>query len=552
MNSLLIPLDRAAEIIITGQIALRADRTPDLRREAEGFRQISEAIVADPRSAIQRFLEVAIDLCGADAAGLSMPEDHPVKPLFRWDALVGVYAHFVGGTVPLNDSPCGLARNRQQTIIVSRPGRVYPEFAAVDPAIEEGLIVPFFDNGHSFLGTIWVVHTRPGAQFCANDLRVMEQLAVQMVLAIKLLDEQSGTREIQQMLAKSLDEQSFGEFDASPAVPERAALSTFEALRHDVSHLVEASTFLNSVLGSSSDCIKVLDLAGRIEFVNEGGLRLLKAPDVDAMRGRMWQDAWVGAEKLTAQDAVSAAREGKTIRFHGTSPTFAGEERFWDVQLTPIHHNGDGISHLLVVSRDVSEQKRVEQQREILAHELDHRVKNILAMVVAIAHQTMREPATLESAAKAFSARIAALGQAQSILTNSSWESAELRLVVEGALAAHRADSADPRFELDGPAIQLPANKALSLALGIHELATNAAKYGALSQNGGRVVISWTVVDGELTFEWVESGGPPVSEPERRGFGSRLVERAMAAEFRGKVRIEFAAEGVICRLTALL
>lgn len=180
LDSLSIPLDRAAEIIITSEVARRPDRTADLRREAEAFREISEAIVADPRVAIQRFLDTAIDLCHADAAGLSLPEDEGAKPQFRWDALAGVYADFVGGAVPRDHSPCGLARIRQETIVVSRPGRVFPEFAAVDPAIEEGLIVPFFDNGHRFLGTIWVVHTRSGKKFCANDLRVMEQLAVQM------------------------------------------------------------------------------------------------------------------------------------------------------------------------------------------------------------------------------------------------------------------------------------------------------------------------------------------------------------------------------------
>lgn len=551
MAALSIPLDRADEIIITPQLALRPDRPADLRREAEAFRQISEAIVADPAGAVQRFLEIAIRLCDADAAGLSMPDDNPERPLFRWDALAGVYADFVGGSVPRDASPCGLARTKRRTIIVSRPGRVFPEFSAVEPAIEEGMIVPFYDNGGQFMGTIWVVHTKPGGRFCANDLRVMEQLAVQLVLALKLMREQSGTREIQQMLDRSLDAHEFTEPAAysSPDLGE-PALSPVDSLKNDIAHLVEASAFLQSVLASSSDCIKVLDLKGHIEFVNDGGLRILAVPDIDMMRGWLWQDAWTGAERLLAEDAVKNARQGNASRFRGTSPTFAGEEKFWDVQLTPIRHNGDSISHILAISRDVTEQKRVEQQREILAGELDHRIKNILAMVVAIAHQTLRAPATLEAASKAFVARISALGEAQSILTRSSWESADIDIVIRGALAAHQNGADDPRFLIDGPSLHLPPSKALSLALAIHELATNAAKYGALSTDKGRIDIRWSMGEEHLRLAWRESGGPAVTEPEHRGFGSRLIERALAAEFRGKVRIDFAPQGVLFELVA--
>ena len=553
MPSLVLPLDRADEIIITSQLATRPDRPGNLRREAEAFREISAAIVSNPATAIDRFLEAAMDLSGADAAGLSLPTDDGPFPQFEWTALAGVYAGFVGGRVPLSDSPCGLARRKAKAIVVSRPGRVFPEFAGVDPQIIEGLIVPFYDTDDRFLGTIWVVHTSEGKHFCLNDVRVMEGRAIQMVLALKLAREQSSIQDLRRIIdGTNADDMTDGAESTETGDLVSGGWSESADLRSDLADFVEANAFRESVLTSSGDCIKVLDLGGHIEFMNRGGIGLMEVGDPSAILGLDWLATWKGAEAIMAKEAFETAREGAAARFRGNALTFAGTMKHWDVQLMPIRHGGGRVTQVLVTSRDITEQKRLEEQRELLAGELNHRVKNILAMVVAIAHQTLRAPATIESAAEAFSKRIAALGDAQTILTNSSWNSADIGVVIDGALAPHRGS--DDQFVVRGPPVELEPGRALSLALATHELATNAAKYGALSQEGGRVRIAWDVVPSEggdhLRFEWREEGGPTVVAPKVRGFGSRLVERALAAEFRGKVRIDFEDQGVICRLTA--
>ncbi|RYE44423.1 MAG: PAS domain S-box protein [Hyphomicrobiales bacterium] len=436
--------------------------------------------------------------------------------------------------------------------MVSLPGRVFPEFAAVDPAIREGLIVPFYDNGGVFIGTIWVVHTQDSKQFCANDVRIMDQLAVQLVLALKLVREQHDLRTIRAMLDDPdivLDPTAA---QTGSEWPHLAGWTDGREVRAEVAEFVEASAFRNSVLASSGDCMKVLDLDARVQFMNQGGIVLMEVSDPDSIIGVDWLKVWSGDEAALAQEAFHSARAGEAARFRGEAPTFAGTPRYWDVHLTPIRDQQGEIRHVLATSRDMTDHRRIEQQRELLAGELDHRVKNILAVVAAIAHQTFRPPIPMDKATEVFIRRISALGEAQSILTNSSWNSADIGVVVHGALDPLRSDV--NRFLIDGPPLELAPSRALALALAIHELGTNATKYGALSQPGGMVSIQWTTsktVDGDLlTFRWRESGGPRVMLPESRGFGSKLIERALAAEFRGTVRIDFEAAGVVCTLTA--
>ncbi|MCJ2033008.1 PAS domain-containing protein [Methylobacterium sp. J-068] len=205
---------------------------------------------------------------------------------------------------------------------------------------------------------------------------------------------------------------------------------------------------------------------------------------------------------------------------------------------------------------DISERKRAEEHQRLLTGELQHRVKNTLAMVQAIASQTFRNAADMESARDAFSARLISLGRAHDILTQSSWSQAPIGEVVDGALAVHRGDTAT-RIRSSGLNVHLAAKPALALALALHELATNAAKYGALSNEVGTVDLRWHVVHKEdaprFCLTWSEQGGPPIlAQPTRRGFGSRLIERSFAAEVGGEVRLTYAPAGLTCRLEASL
>jgi two-component sensor histidine kinase len=285
----------------------------------------------------------------------------------------------------------------------------------------------------------------------------------------------------------------------------------------------------------------------------------MEVEDFSKMKGRPWPDFWDGIEKQDAVRAVEAASSGQTTRFRGAANTAKGTSRFWDVQVSPIFSRDERPSHLLCISRDVTDEwrattelKAVAVRQAILTGELQHRIKNTLAMVGAIANQTMRGD-NVTVARDAFSARLIILGKAHDILTQTSWTSAPVQEVVVAALAPHR--TGDRRIQFGGPDIQLGPKPALALALAVHELATNAVKYGALSTSG-KVEIVWSNGKDEtepgFRFRWTESGGPPVTEPSKdeKGFGSRLIERVLANDFGGEARTFYRPSGLVFELVA--
>jgi two-component sensor histidine kinase len=199
-------------------------------------------------------------------------------------------------------------------------------------------------------------------------------------------------------------------------------------------------------------------------------------------------------------------------------------------------------------TEDIHEKKVAEEHQRLLINELNHRVKNSLATVQAIAFQTLKGDTPLAEARSHFEARLIALSRAHNLLTEQNWEGAALERVVRDSVEHFAGDC---RFRISGPSFRLAPRSALALALALHELGTNAAKYGALSvQRGGLVDIAWHVADGKLRLDWKESGGPPVAAPARRGFGSRLIEQGLGADLGGVARIAFEPDGLRCTIEA--
>ncbi len=201
--------------------------------------------------------------------------------------------------------------------------------------------------------------------------------------------------------------------------------------------------------------------------------------------------------------------------------------------------------------REIAERREAEKHRELLINELNHRVKNTLATVQSIAAQSLRTSAVEAEVRTRIDARLIAWSDAHNLLTEHNWEGATLNRVVEMALRPHRSDR-EQRFEVHGPEVHLSPKTALAIAMGLHELATNAIKYGALSNEAGQVRLRWEVgaPQGEqrLHMVWSETGGPPVTPPSRKGFGSRLIERGLAAELGGSVELAYPASGVVCTI----
>jgi two-component sensor histidine kinase len=204
---------------------------------------------------------------------------------------------------------------------------------------------------------------------------------------------------------------------------------------------------------------------------------------------------------------------------------------------------------------DITARKAAEERQRLLLNELNHRVKNTLAIVQGLAQQSFRRQGDPQRARAAFEARLTALAAAHNLLTRNSWEPAFIAEVVEASLTAALGSDVE-RVDFAGPELKVPPQTAVSIALALHELSTNAIKYGALSEPGGTVRIRWeTRFEGEqarFSLVWTERGGPPVRPPEARGFGSRMIEHGLAADLGGQAQLNFEPEGVVYTIDAPL
>jgi two-component system, chemotaxis family, CheB/CheR fusion protein len=309
---------------------------------------------------------------------------------------------------------------------------------------------------------------------------------------------------------------------------------------------------LTSIVENSDDAIVSKDLNGIITSWNSAAERLFgySAEEVigksitilmpsDRQREELEILEHIGrGERVGRYETIRRRKDGSLV----------------DISLTvsPVRDVDGNIIGASKIARDISGRKRAAEQQQLLVHELEHRVKNSLATVQAIATQTLRGASAEERAA--FTGRILALASAQDLLKGQSWNQAALRDVVVQTLKAFEEKHRD-RFHIDGPDdVWLDATKCSRLTMVLHELATNAIKYGALSNNAGHVSVSWEVSRDEqltcVTIRWSEHGGPPVEPPKERGFGSLLIEKALAGEA-GKAQLEFIPVGLVCTIEML-
>ncbi|MBO9546319.1 ATP-binding protein [Caulobacter sp.] len=224
-----------------------------------------------------------------------------------------------------------------------------------------------------------------------------------------------------------------------------------------------------------------------------------------------------------------------------------GAER-WVLARGRATYDGDRPLRIAGVTLDITERKAAEARQKLLLAEVDHRAKNTLASVQSIAIQTLRHAESPETFADAFLERIHALSRAHELLTASAWEGADLKEVIARTVRIHLPPDEQDRVSLTGPTIRLGPNAAVTVNMAFHELATNAAKYGAFSTATGRVFVDWSLdaERREVTIDWRETGGPTVIPPPRRGFGSRLLQQGLPRELGGTVDLQFPPEGLRC------
>jgi PAS domain S-box-containing protein len=223
-----------------------------------------------------------------------------------------------------------------------------------------------------------------------------------------------------------------------------------------------------------------------------------------------------------------------------------GQYRWFLSRALPIRDAAGAVLRWFGTNTDITERLQAEEQRTVLINELNHRVKNTLATVQSVAMQTLRNAEQSGDALGLFNARLATLARAHDLLTQENWRGAELHHVIDQAMAPFRTTE---QVKSGGPEVRLSPKQALTLSVVLHELATNAIKYGALSRSSGRVDISWRVQEGALHLVWRESGGPAVAKPSRTGFGTRLIQRSFTHDLGGEAKLDYLPGGVAAQCT---
>lgn len=248
-----------------------------------------------------------------------------------------------------------------------------------------------------------------------------------------------------------------------------------------------------------------------------------------------------------------AAEEGANIEIEFRVVQPGGEIR-WLLARGRVFRNAQGRpAYMSGACHDITGRKEAELRQGLLMAELDHRVKNVLAVVNSLVAQTARSHRTVEGFVRAIRGRIGALARSHSLLSHSRWNGADLHELVAGEIAAFEQDFAQ-NVTIAGPAVTLRNKAAQSLSMVLHELATNAAKYGAFTRTGGRLRVTWDIMapedrEPELVLRWEESGGPTVEPPAEDGFGCMLIGRSLTYELKGEARLDFQPEGLVCTMT---
>jgi len=303
---------------------------------------------------------------------------------------------------------------------------------------------------------------------------------------------------------------------------------------------------LAAIVESSDDAIVSKDLNGIITSWNRGA-ELLFGYRAEEVIGKPIT-ILIPADRIDEEPVIiERVRRGERVDHYDTVRR-RKDGSLIDISLTvsPLK-DGDGrIIGASKIARDITERKRAQEQQNLLVKEMKHRIKNSLATVQAIATQTLNQHAEERDA---FIARLHALGNAHDLLTSETWQTASLQAIVTQALKPFQ-EQHDERIAVEGPAdVWLDSTKSVMVAMAIHELATNALKYGALSNGSGHVSVTWErhFQPNLVKLVWRESGGPEISPPQRKGFGSHLIERAFGGQL-GTAELVFSPQGVCCTL----
>lgn len=541
------------EVIITADLARRQTRPPDYEGENRALLGLMDCmagrLTAD--EVLQKLVEVAMALCKAQSAGISLLErDQNGREIFRWRAAAGQWAVYRGDWMP-RVSPCGTVIDRDAVMLMAYPERHYAYNQDVALPIAEALLIPFHFQGKP-IGTVWVLTHDGQRRFDNEDRRLLSSLArvtagaYQLLLQERLANDLASTERLQELSTELLGENQSGALypkivDAAALImradfasiqvfhPERGEAGALHLLAHR-GFSPEAEHHWEWVSTDSvTSCGASLRMRSRVVI-----------PDVEL-------------DEMIAGSAEMPIFRRTGIRAMQTTPLIARDGQLLGVLSTHWrrpHQPGERDLRLLDVlarqAADLIERSLAVEHSHMLLDEINHRAKNMLAVVQAMARQTALKTDP-DSFVRQFTDRLAGLAASQDLLVRNDWQGVEFADLARSQLA-HLGDLLGSRILLSGPSLSLTPAAAQTLGMALHELGTNAVKYGALSNQDGRIEIAWSLSEApsqsRFVLDWREKNGPPVAVPARRGFGFSVMVRSVEHALDADVDLAFAESGL--------
>lgn len=374
---------------------------------------------------------------------------------------------------------------------------------------------------------------------------VAKRIGMQSVLAVPVLDRR---RHIGSVMVHDGEPRRWLPYEVELTTAATARLwYAIVRLRAETARTASEARY-RLIFEQADDIIFTADINQRITDCNEAGAAAMGLSREEII-GKSIAD-FVSQKDFDQTTAMLRHKieNGGNTRHEVTVTARDGVVMQWENNSTLVIDNDNRPLGLLSISRDVTARREFDERRELLIHELNHRVKNTLALVQALAQQSFRPDADAANAPANFEGRLRTLAAAHNLLTREQWEGVTLAELVRAATSPLGAE----RISASGPAMTLTPKAAVAFAMAIHELGTNAIKYGALSNDGGRVDIVWSIHNDIFVLEWREHDGPKVTAPAQRGFGVRMIERVLASDINGSVSIKFLADGLQCCVEAPL
>ena len=607
-------------ILSIAELNRRPTRSPDYAIESRALVALAQEMATAPTGILQKLAEVALLVCRAHSAGLSLLEDGDQRTNFHWRAIAGKWAPHLHGGTPRNFGPCGTVLDRNAAQLCSHPERDFPYFGDVRPLLEEGLLVPFYIKGEA-VGTIWVVSHDEKHRFDLEDLRVMTSLATFASAAYQTVLALNGTQQVASIVESSDDaiiskdlngvitswnrgaERVFGytaeqiigksvtilippdQQDEEPIILDRVRrgerIQHYETVRlHKHGSRIDISLTVSPIKNAEGKIIGASKIARDVterKRVDEA-LRAAEQEFREFVENASVGMHWVGPDGIilwanrTEMAMLGYAREEyvghhiaefhveqpvvedilRRLTNHETLNNYAATLRCKDgsTRHALINSNvlweGDKFVHTRCFTRDVTELKQSEAHVAILAREAEHRTRNVLATTQAIVRLSQSD--TPDGLKLAIEGRVQALANVHSLFVESRWAGAELHNVVTQELSPY-GKGGEARVRVDGEKLLLEPSAAQAIAVTVHELATNAAKYGGLSSPTGTVHVEWSrAKEGRLVLRWTEGGGPPVKRSTHRGFGGRVIESMIKDQLKGDMHFDWRAEGLVCEI----